>query len=301
MKKSTRAFLQEAKSTAHFSLFDRLHGYIYLRWPYLYIAVGKGKHPLAKMTSPLLRLYDWLSRKKNKEKSPGMADMYHGKAMPLESVKQLVNIKQEIQLENLEQVIPFSRAKDIILKNPESIAVIDCPCRRSVPNPCLPLDVCIIVGEPFASFALEHHPNNARRITQAEAQTILEEEDQRGHVHHAFFKDAMLNRFYAICNCCSCCCGAMLAHQHGTPMLISSGYICQVEELLCVGCGACAKVCQFDAISMEEVAHIDSRACLGCGVCVNHCPQGALKLVRDETKPQPLEIKQLISRQKITL
>jgi tRNA (Thr-GGU) A37 N-methylase len=27
------------------------------------------------------------------------------------------------------------------------------------------------------------------------------------------YKDAMLGRFYAICNCCSCCCGAMQAHQ----------------------------------------------------------------------------------------
>jgi hypothetical protein len=25
------------------------------------------------------------------------------------------------------------------------------------------------------------------------------------------YKDAMLGRFYAICNCCSCCCGAMEA------------------------------------------------------------------------------------------
>jgi hypothetical protein len=28
-----------------------------------------------------------------------------------------------------------------------------------------------------------------------------------------YYKDAMLGRFYAICNCCACCCGAMQAWQ----------------------------------------------------------------------------------------
>ena len=35
----------------------------------------------------------------------------------------------------------------------------------------------------------------------------------------------MLGRFYAICNCCKCCCGAMQAHLNGVPMLASSGYV----------------------------------------------------------------------------
>jgi hydrogenase maturation factor HypF (carbamoyltransferase family) len=44
-----------------------------------------------------------------------------------------------------------------------------------------------------------------------------------------YYKDAMLGRFYAICNCCSYCCGAMQAHQHGMPMLASSGHVAQVD------------------------------------------------------------------------
>jgi hypothetical protein len=39
----------------------------------------------------------------------------------------------------------------------------------------------------------------------AEALDLLRAEHERGHLHSAWFKDVMLNRFYAICNCCKCC------------------------------------------------------------------------------------------------
>jgi ferredoxin len=111
-----------------------------------------------------------------------------------------------------------------------------------------------------------------------------------------YYKDAMLNRFYAICNCCSCCCGAMQAHQNGTPMLASSGYVARVDAESCAGCGECAGVCQFAAISVDDgVAVIDAAVCMGCGVCVAHCPQEAVSLVRDPAKGEPLEIQKLMA------
>ncbi len=111
-----------------------------------------------------------------------------------------------------------------------------------------------------------------------------------------YYKDAMLGRFYAICNCCSCCCGAMQAHQHGTPMLASSGYVAAVDDELCLACGSCADSCQFAAISVADgLAHIDAAACMGCGVCVNKCPQEAMSLLREPAKGEPLEIQKLIA------
>jgi len=214
----------------------------------------------------------------------------------LANAKKLVTLNQDVNLTNLEQVVPYARARDIVLHNPDHIAVLDCPCRTARANPCLPLDVCLVVGEPFASFVLEHHPQRSRSISQGEAADILRAEQVRGHVSHAFFKDAMLNRFYAICNCCSCCCGAMHAHRNGSPMLASSGYVAQVNVELCAGCGACADGCQFNAISVDDgFARIDAAACMGCGVCVAHCPQEALELVRAPAKGEPLEIQKLIA------
>jgi ferredoxin len=109
-----------------------------------------------------------------------------------------------------------------------------------------------------------------------------------------YYKDAMLNRFYAICNCCSCCCGAMQAQRNGTPMIASSGYVARVDAELCAGCGTCSDVCQFAAISVGDgFARIDVTACMGCGVCVAHCPQEAVSLLRDLSKGEPLEIQKL--------
>ena len=298
VRPSTRAFAREARRTPGFSFFDWLHGYVYGRWPYLYIGIGTGEHPLARVFGPLVR---WVARLFPPRLSDDpahvtFADTYHGKVVPLEAAKQLVTVEEEISLTDLEQVIPYALARDIVLQNPNHIVVLECPCRASRPNPCLPLDVCLVVGEPFASFVAEHHPHRSRWITPEEAVEILCAEHERGHVHHAFFKDAMLGRFYAICNCCACCCGAMQAWRHGTPMLASSGYVSRVAADLCVGCGICADFCQFGALSVSEgLVAVDTAACMGCGVCVSKCPEGALSLVRDPTKGEPLEIRALIA------
>ena len=47
----------------------------------------------------------------------------------------------------------------------------------------------------------------------------------------------------------------------------------------CIGCGKCAKVCAFEAITVENnVAWIDSTKCRLCRKCVNECPTGAIVL-----------------------
>ncbi len=297
---STRAFLEEAKGIPGFSWFDRVHGYVYARWPNLYIGVGTGEHPLARILGPIARriigAFDRGSHEPDADGGAAFADGYHGKVVPLEHAAQLVSVGEEIRLTDLEQVVPYTRARDIVLKNPDHIAVLDCPCRASRPDPCEPLDVCLIIGEPFAGFIIEHHPRRSRWISPDEALEILRAENERGHVHHAFFKDAMLERFYAICNCCACCCGAMQAHRTGVPMLAPSGYVARADDGLCLGCGACVGACQFGALSLDgERTVVDDEACMGCGVCVSTCPEGALSLVRDASKGEPLDIRQLLN------
>jgi ferredoxin len=296
---STRTFWREARRIKNFSLFGFFHAYLYGRWMYFYIAVASGCHPLIKRFPFLLhwsqKLIVWIATQGAPDRSIKMEDTYHAKVVPLVAAKQLVSVQEDIHLPNLEKVIPYSIARDIIFKNPDHIVALDCPCRMARENPCLPLDVCLIVGEPFASFVIEHMPSHARWITSEQAQETLIAEDRRGHVHHALFKDVMLDRFYAICNCCSCCCSAIQAQAGGMPLLASSGYVAQVDSELCLKCRKCEKTCQFNAIRMDEKAVIDEAQCMGCGVCVGQCKSGAIRLVRAPARGEPLEIQTLIA------
>jgi len=79
------------------------------------------------------------------------------------------------------------KARDLVLTNTGHNVALECRCRAAKDDPCQPLDVCLIVGEPFASFLNEHHPNRSRWINSGEAIEILRAEEERGHVHHAFF------------------------------------------------------------------------------------------------------------------
>ncbi len=298
-KPSTRAFHDQFATKPNYSLWNWLHGYVYGRWPELYIALGTGRHPLVRTLKPLLALFHrskHLAPKVDGRKTITFVDTYHGKVLPLEHAGQLVSVNRDINIGDLERIIPYSTARDIVLHDPDHIVALQCPCRASSPAPCLPSDVCLIVGEPFAGFIAEHHPQKARWISQQEALEILQAEHDRGHVHHAFFKDVMLGRFYAICNCCSCCCGAMQAQRNGTPMLASSGYVCMMDLDKCIPCGLCAKHCQFHAVHREgDVYVLNSEQCMGCGVCVDKCPQDALRLVLAPSRGKPLDLRTIMT------
>ena len=293
-KPATRDFFRKARQMKGYPVTEWLHGYLYMKFPYAYIGNAKGDLPLGRFVQRVIAAWQRLFPPRPKPADPDRVtfpDTYHGKVVPLGTAKQLVSVREPIQQAYPEQVIPYKLARDLILEHPDHIVALDCPCRASKPNPCLPLDVCLIVGEPFAGMVMEHHADKARWVERDEAVAILEAEEQRGHVHHAFFKQAVLGRFYAICNCCSCCCGAMQAHQHVTPMLASSGYLSRVDVENCAGCGACVAVCQFHALSLAGGhSQVDEALCMGCGVCVSHCPNEALALELAPHKGAPLEL-----------
>lgn len=291
-------FYEEARTVSDYSWFDFLHGYVYGRWIYLYIGIGRGEHWLSGVFRFVVKIVSWFRPKPDPDAvTHTFADTYHGKVVTPQAARQLVMVQEDVDLGDLEQIIPYTMARDIVLKNPDHIVVLDCACRSSSPNPCLPLDVCMVIGEPFASFVIDHHPGRARWVTQAQAVEILEAEHERGHVHHAFFKDAMFGRFYAICNCCSCCCAAMDSFRRGSGMLASSGYVARLDSGECIACGECEEACPFGAIEVDgDVAIVDEAVCMGCGVCVSVCSEQALTLARDASKSPPLEIRELIEQ-----
>ena len=237
-------------------------------------------------------------RRQEPEKSAGFADTYHGKVLPLESARRLVMVNEDVVLRDLEKIIPIPKPGTSCCATRTISWRWSAHAGVHAPNPCLPLDVCLIIGEPFAGFVAEHHPRRSRWITQEEAVGILQAENERGHVHHAFFKDAMFGRYYAICNCCTLLlrrdAGAAAAARRCWPPLATSA---ELDEALCIGCGECIETCQFGALSLDGVtSRVDAEKCMGCGVCVSHCAQGALSLERDAARGEPLEILELMQK-----
>jgi len=300
IKPSTRNYFRMARQGG-LPLFDRLHGYIYGRFAYQYIGMAGDKKPwwrflLVPLVMLLNRHSPFMPTKRSRtgdpaQEKPTFADTYHGKAMPLAEASKLIRLDRPVNTSVSEQVLPYTRARDIVLANPEKIVLLDCPCRSGMKNPCTPIDVCLLVGEPFCSFMLEHHPDRTRQIDADEAVRILKAENARGHVAHAFFKDVMLGRFYAICNCCACCCGAMKAQRSGVQMLCSSGYLAEVDQDACSGCGTCVRLCQFKAVGLRQgKAFIRTKRCMGCGVCEQACAKSAITLRLAPEKGEPLRV-----------
>ena len=63
--------------------------------------------------------------------------------------------------------------------------------------------------------------------------------------------------------------GKMAMHADGKPY---------VETDLCVGCGACAKICAHNGPQIEnKKCRIDQNNCVGCGRCIAVCPKDAIR------------------------
>jgi Na+-translocating ferredoxin:NAD+ oxidoreductase RNF subunit RnfB len=258
---------------------NALHGYVYGRWTNQYV------HTLIHRIIPRLKPGGgkWLS------------DHYHGKILRHEEAEAIIANQKDIPLRDLEQIIPYPTARDLVLQGSPDVAAYECACRHARATHCQPTQVCMVVGQPGVDFILEHNPHSSRRLTQAEALDLLRVEHERGHLHSAWFQDAMRNRFYAICNCCKCCCGGIEAMtRYGIPSMASSGFVAALDRELCNLCGACVDACPFDALSMDDSTVERSwTLCMGCGVCVEKCPTQAMTLVRDEEKGVPLDVRLL--------
>jgi len=259
-----------------FLSLNSVHMYIYGRWTNQYIDVL------------LNRIFPRLGERGLK----WWRDRYHGKILTHEHAKAIITIDQDIPFQDLEQIIPYPMARNLILTGPPDVAAYECACRHAREESCHPTQVCMVVGQPFVDFILEHNPQSSRRLTQAEALDLLQAEYERGHLHSAWFKDALLDRFYSICNCCKCCCGGIEAMmKYGSPVVASSGYVAQVDEIICSACGTCEEVCPFDAVAVDMVSVVDWSECMGCGVCVGQCTTESMTLVRDEQKGIPFDVR----------
>ena len=185
------------------------------------------------------------------------------------------------------EVLDYERSSEIA-KQATHRAVSLCYCRHKMAHlgrACAaPLEICLTFNNVAAS--LSKH-GIARSIDVAESLDILQAAGERNLVQ---FGENSRRQVSFICNCCGCCCEAMLAAQRFGFLnpVHTTNYLPAVESDRCNGCGKCVEVCPVDAMGLvaahdpahprKRVARLDERICLGCGICVRNCDRGGLRL-----------------------
>jgi len=181
-------------------------------------------------------------------------------------------------------VLDYERASEVI-ETASHIGVGLCYCRHKkehLGEACsMPMDICMTFNSAAESLTRHGH---GRAIEAAECHDLLDQAYELGLVQ---FGENVQKRVSFICNCCGCCCEALLAHKRFTHLhpVHTSNWIPAIDTESCNGCGKCVKACPVDALSLPPeprrrpaAAILDTDACLGCGVCVRACSRDALKL-----------------------
>lgn len=181
------------------------------------------------------------------------------------------------------QILDFEKSSHII-KSAKHMAIGMCYCRHKMEhvgkNCSAPVeDICMTFGG--AADALIRH-GYARRVDASEGMEILHKAYEYNLVQCG---ENVRNDVSFICNCCGCCCEALVAARKFGNLhpVETTGFLPVLNEETCIGCGRCAHACQVEVIRMEmkeerKVPVIDENLCLGCGLCVRTCPNKSMLL-----------------------
>lgn len=190
-------------------------------------------------------------------------------------------------------VMDYERASEFI-QTSTFMGVGLCYCRHKkqhLGEACnAPLEICMTFGSTAHSLSKSGY---TRLIDKSEGLDLLEL--AREHKLVQFGENSQKDISF-ICNCCGCCCEALVAARRFAFLnpVETTNFLPHVNELTCNGCTQCAQACPVDAIMMVSAhdpqkpkklkAHIDESRCLGCGVCVTTCRNEALVLVPREKR-----------------
>ena len=189
-------------------------------------------------------------------------------------------------------VLDHERASEVI-QTAEHMGVGVCYCRHKaehVGRACAaPRNICMTFGGTADSLIRHGY---ARRVDAAEGMDLLAEAHASRLVQ---FGENVQRDVGFICNCCGCCCEAMIAARRFGRLnpVHTTNYLPHVDAATCNGCAKCVDACPVEAMTLVSAndpqkprkrrAELDADLCLGCGVCTRVCPTSGLWL---EARPE---------------
>ena len=182
--------------------------------------------------------------------------------------------------DNALYVLDYERATEVI-KTASHMAVGICYCRHKMQHlgrACkAPLDICMTFNSTAASL-IKH--DIARSVDRQEGLDLLQQAYDYELVQ---FGENVRQQVNFICNCCSCCCEAMIAARRFAFLnpVHTTNFMPEIDHENCTLCGKCVNVCPVEALSLasandpddkkRRVVRLEEKLCLGCGLCVRAC------------------------------
>jgi ferredoxin len=195
--------------------------------------------------------------------------------------------------DNALHVLDYERASEVI-RTATHRGIGMCYCRHKMQHmgrACdAPMDICMTFNGSADSLTRHGY---ARAVDVSEGLALL---DQAYESNLVQFGENVREGVNFICNCCGCCCEAMIAARKFGMMnpVHTTNFLPAVDEAECNGCGKCVSICPVEAmtlVSTNDAAHpnakrakVDEDVCLGCGVCVRTCSRKALGLKSREQR-----------------
>jgi ferredoxin len=182
--------------------------------------------------------------------------------------------------ENSLHVLDYEKATEVI-RTARHIGVGICYCRHKMEHlgrACdAPKEICMTFNTTAASLIRHGY---ARSVEAAECIDLLQQAYGRNLVQ---FGENVREEVNFICNCCGCCCEAMIAARRFSILnpVHTTCFIPVISHEWCNGCGKCVNVCPVEAMTLisandpdhlnRKKAILNEERCLGCGICVRNC------------------------------
>ena len=195
--------------------------------------------------------------------------------------------------ENALYVLDYERATEVI-QTASHRGVGMCYCRHKMEhlgkNCNAPMDICMTFNNSAESLTKYGY---ARAVDVVEGLDLLQQAYENNLVQ---FGENTREKVNFICNCCGCCCEAMIASRKYAILnpVHTTNFLPSVTEETCTGCGKCAEICPVEAMTMvsandphkprRKKARLSPDICLGCAVCVRVCTPKSIRLTSREKR-----------------